>query len=97
MHRGQVAVGQWLGRPRTFRLRRIRSLATHHAGPAATRTPELEINGKHYDYTKNEYGPDIVSDYALDFIQRKKESPFFLYYPMMLTHSPYDATPDSPD
>ena len=23
--------------------------------------------------------------------------PFFLYYPMMLTHAPYDATPDSPD
>ena len=42
----------------------------------------------------NEYGPDIVSDYVLDFINRKKDEPFFLYYPMMLTHNPYDATPD---
>ncbi|MDB6118813.1 MAG: hypothetical protein JWO08_2594, partial [Verrucomicrobiaceae bacterium] len=25
------------------------------------------------------------------------DEPFFLYYPMMLTHDPYDATPDSPD
>ena len=33
----------------------------------------------------------------LDFIQRKKDVPFFLYYPMMLTHAPFDATPDSPD
>ena len=47
--------------------------------------------------SKNEYGPDIVSDYALDFITRKKDGPFFLYYPMMLTHAPFDATPDSPD
>ena len=65
--------------------------------PGRYKNPGLEINGKLHDYTKNEYGPDIVSDYALDFITRKKDVPFFLYYPMMLTHAPYDATPDSPD
>ncbi|MEO6740570.1 MAG: sulfatase-like hydrolase/transferase [Chthoniobacteraceae bacterium] len=65
--------------------------------PGRYKNPGLEINGKLHDYTKNEYGPDIVSDYALDFITRKKDAPFFLYYPMMLTHSPYDATPDSTD
>jgi arylsulfatase A len=65
--------------------------------PGRYKNPGLEINGKQHDYTMNEYGPDIVSDYALDFIQRKKDAPFFLYYPMMLTHAPYDATPDSPD
>lgn len=65
--------------------------------PGRYKNPGLEINGRQRDYTKNEYGPDIVSDYALDFIARKKGVPFFLYYPMMLTHEPYDATPDSPD
>ncbi len=65
--------------------------------PGRYKNPGLEINGKHLDYTHNEYGPDIVSDYALDFITRKKAEPFFLYYTMMLTHAPYDATPDSPD
>ena len=59
--------------------------------------PRLEINSKPFVYTHGEYGPDIVSDYALDFITRKKDQPFFLYYPMMLTHAPFDATPDSPD
>jgi arylsulfatase A len=39
----------------------------------------------------------LVNDYAMDFISRKKEGPFFLYYPMMLTHSPYTPTPDSFD
>lgn len=61
------------------------------------KNPGLEINGKRSDFKNNEYGPDIVSDYALDFISRKKDTPFFLYYPMMLTHPPFDATPDSPD
>ena len=65
--------------------------------PGRYKNPGLEINGKQFDYSKNEYGPDIVSHYALDFIARKKDQPFFLYYPMMLTHAPYDATPDSPD
>lgn len=61
------------------------------------KNPNLEINGKAYTYSQNEYGPDIVSDFVLDFIQRKKDGPFFVYYPMMLTHSPFDATPDSSD
>jgi arylsulfatase A len=61
------------------------------------KNPNLLTNGKRTYYTKNEYGPDVVSDYALDFITRKKDAPFFLYYTMMLTHSPFDATPDSPD
>ncbi len=38
-----------------------------------------------------------MNDYALDFIARHKSKPFFLYYPMMLTHSPYEPTPDSKD
>jgi arylsulfatase A len=61
------------------------------------KNPQIAVNGKSIEYTSNEYGPDIVSDYALDFITRKKDAPFFLYYPMMLTHAPFDATPDSPD
>lgn len=59
--------------------------------------PGLEINGVARDFTNKEYGPDVVSNYALDFIQREKDKPFFLYYTMMLTHGPYDATPESSD
>ncbi len=64
--------------------------------PDRYKNPGLEVNGKEMDYTQGEYGPDIVNDYALDFIARKKSEAFFLYYPMMLTHNPYDPTPDSP-
>jgi arylsulfatase A len=69
----------------------------HTRRPPRYANPGLEINGVQKDFTKGEYGPELVNDYALDFITRKKDGPFFLYYPMMLTHSPYQPTPDSPE
>jgi arylsulfatase A len=67
----------------------------HTRRPPRYANPGLEINGVAKDYTNGEYGPDLVNDYALDFISRKKDKTFFLYYPMMLTHMPYQPTPDS--
>ena len=58
--------------------------------------PGLEINGREMDYTHGEYGPDIVNDHAIEFVSDHRQGPFLLYYPMMLTHSPYQPTPDSP-
>ena len=46
---------------------------------------------------KKQYGPDIVSDYAIDFIKKNKDNPFFIYYPMLLVHDPFVPTPDSPE
>ena len=57
----------------------------------------LEINGEQVNYSKGEYCPDIVSDHACDFIEKNKENPFLLYYPMILTHCPFEPTPDSKD
>lgn len=69
----------------------------HLRRPGRYKNAGLEVNGKAVDYTNGEYGPDVVNQFALDFIQRKKDQPFFLYYPMMLTHSPFEPTPDSPE
>lgn len=68
----------------------------HTRRPPRYANPGLEYNGVEKDFENGEYGPDLVNDYALDFIARKKDVPFFLYYPMMLTHGPYQPTPDSP-
>jgi len=59
--------------------------------------PLIEQNGKFLTRNENAYGPDIVSDYAVDFIKRNKENPFFIYYPMLLVHDPFVPTPDSPE
>ncbi|OUW35499.1 MAG: hypothetical protein CBD39_00290 [Flavobacteriaceae bacterium TMED179] len=59
--------------------------------------PYIEQNGKALPRDQNAYGPDIVSNYAIDFIKRNKDQPFFIYYPMLLVHSPFVPTPDSPE
>jgi arylsulfatase A len=57
--------------------------------------PLIEENGKLLARNDEDYGPDIFSNYILDFIDRKKEVPFFIYYPMVLVHDPFVPTPDS--
>jgi arylsulfatase A len=59
--------------------------------------PYIEQNGKILPRDENAYGPDIVSNYAIDFIKRNRDQPFFIYYPMLLVHSPFVPTPDSPE
>ncbi|MBL8179975.1 MAG: sulfatase-like hydrolase/transferase [Bryobacterales bacterium] len=59
--------------------------------------PSIDLNGKLKPVTKDDYGPDHYSGFLLDFIERNKERPFFAYYPMALTHGPFETTPDSAD
>ena len=69
----------------------------HTRRPPRYANPGLEQNGVAKDFTSGEYGPQLVNDFALDFVTRHKDQPFFLYYPMILTHNPFQPTPDSPD
>jgi len=57
--------------------------------------PGLERNGESLDYSQGEYGPTLNNDFALNFVTQHKDKPFFLYYPMILTHDPFQPTPDS--
>lgn len=41
-----------------------------------------------------EFGPDVFKDFIIDFIKQPKEDPFFVYFPMVLTHTPFVNTPD---
>lgn len=50
----------------------------------------IQTNGKREIV---EYGPDTINDFAIDFISRKRDKPFLLYYPMLLTHGPHTTTP----
>jgi len=46
------------------------------------------------DYPKDEYLADFLTDRAVDFLQRHKAGPFFLYLPHFAVHSPYHAKQD---
>ena len=59
--------------------------------------PGLERNDVELDYNQGEYAPKLINDFALEFVTKNRDRPFFLYYPMILTHEPYQATPDSAD
>jgi arylsulfatase A-like enzyme len=59
--------------------------------------PRIYKNGQIMDTSKADYGPDIFCNYLLEFIEQHQSSPFFIYYPMVLTHDPFVPTPDSKD
>jgi arylsulfatase A len=63
-------------------------------GPRYT-DPKVYVNGKTLENTKGKYGPDIFVDFINNFIRENKDKPFFVYYPMILTHAPFSPTPDS--
>jgi arylsulfatase A len=69
----------------------------HTRRPARYANAGLEYNGVERNFKNGEYGPDLVNEFALDFITRHKDRPFLLYYPMILTHGPFQPTPDNPD
>jgi len=57
--------------------------------------PAVIRNGVFLRTTPNDYGPDMDSDFLIDFMKRKKDQPFLAYYPMALTHGPHVPTPDT--
>ncbi len=59
--------------------------------------PTYRKNGVLYQDMVGQYGPDVFTDFIIDFIDRKKDKSFFVYFPMALTHSPFMPTPDSPE
>lgn len=59
--------------------------------------PTIYDNGTLRRDIAGAYGPDLFADYALAFMQRHRDRPFFLYYSMVLTHDPFVPTPDSAD
>ena len=57
--------------------------------------PTMLENGqlKHY---AGEYGEDIWVTKIVDFMERHRNQPAFVYYPMALPHRPFEPTPDTP-
>ena len=44
---------------------------------------------------RGKYGPDMLCEFVCDFIQQNQDQPFFVYYPMALTHGQFFTTPDT--
>ncbi len=59
--------------------------------------PKVTIDGEIKQFPNEIYGPDVYCQFLLDRLEEYKDEPFFLYYPMVLVHSPFVPTPDSAD
>ncbi len=46
---------------------------------------------------EGQFGPDIYTDFIIDFMTRNKDKPMMIYFPMCLTHGPLTTTPARPD
>ena len=55
--------------------------------------PSVMRNGRLVPTTMNDYGPDLFAGFLADFIRRRRNEPFLAYYPMALTHGPYEPPP----
>lgn len=58
-----------------------------HEGPRYY-DPWVYENGTLRKNFSEQYGPDIYSNFLMDFMEKNKERPFLAYYPMALTHFP---------
>lgn len=62
----------------------------------------IEAAGQHFDfrtdpavdYPQDQYLADFLTDRAVDFIERHKSQPFFLYLPHFGVHAPHQAKPE---
>ncbi len=71
----------------------------HHTEEKGSRykDPIIYQNGEYLKDTEGKYGEDVFADYIMDFVERNKDEEFFVYFPMALTHGPFEPTPDSPE
>ena len=71
----------------------------HHTEDKGSRykDPIIYQNGEYLEDLDGKYGEDIFADYIMDFAERNDDEPWFVYWPMALTHRPLEPTPDSPE
>jgi arylsulfatase A len=59
--------------------------------------PYFRMNGKiEEESIADRFGPDVLADFMIDFMKRKKDGPFLVYYPALLVHTPYIRVPGGP-
>jgi arylsulfatase A-like enzyme len=46
---------------------------------------------------KDQYGPTVINDFLVHFIERHKDRPFLVYYSMLQAHGPHMPTPFNKD
>lgn len=53
------------------------------------------VNGEEVTVDEERYFPEVMNEFALEFIEKHSEEPFFFYYPLTNPHTPILPTPFS--
>ena len=59
--------------------------------------PYIYTSGEKSRTHKGRFGPDLYTDFLVDFMKRHQRQPMLLYFPMVLTHGPQVHTPQKPN
>lgn len=71
-------------------------LSFHGSGRyTSAQVKQYQENGEWKKLAPGEYLPDLMHQFIVRFLERHKDQPFLLYYPMSHIHGPIVATPDS--
>jgi arylsulfatase A len=65
------------------------------AAQGPSRVTKYTVDGKVVAKPKEQFAPDAHQKFAIDFVRRHRNEPFFFYYPSHLVHDPIVPTPDS--
>ncbi|MDO6435961.1 sulfatase-like hydrolase/transferase [Cyclobacterium sp. 1_MG-2023] len=72
-----------------YRLWQVKDLGSRYKDPL------LDSRETGVEFFEGKYGPDLFVDYMEDFMENQGNKPFFVYYPMVLTHDPFEPVPAS--
>jgi len=64
---------------------------SHYFYWAGPNVHDLYENGKEV-FFEGQYFPDLASDKALDYVEKFKDGPFFMFYAINMPHYPYQPT-----
>ena len=59
--------------------------------------PSIVQDGQLLETSEKDYGPDIFTNFIIEFVTKHRDQPFFAYYSMVLVQDPFPRTPDSQD
>jgi arylsulfatase A-like enzyme len=93
---------QWRGKGQRIEDAGFDEYAVWHAGHTEDKgsrygNPTVYTSGALQKNLTGQYGDDLFADFIQKFAKKPDPKPWFVYWPLALTHDPFVPTPDTPE